>query len=179
MARTGNGAVSVSFFQKRICSCMVDPKMNQCADPIDTQHNVLFDVWRRNVPQWLDETTCGREGCICKEQGFRDMKSQDDLLTFLFCGECAAVADPTRKLPRDDSDPMQLRYDCVYTSHVTDGLLVEWMQASDADAIRPLPPPPPDGFAKSLKPGDEVDVWHEAAWWPATFRQHEQPVGHV
>ena len=63
MARTGNGAVSVSFFQKRICSCMVDPKMNQCADPIDTQHNVLFDVWRRNVPQWLDETTCSREGC--------------------------------------------------------------------------------------------------------------------
>ena len=102
---------------------MVDPKMNQCADPIDTQHNVLFDVWRRNVPQWLDETTCGREGCICKEQGFRDMKSQDDLFTFLFCGECAAVADPTRKLPRDDSDPMQLRYDCVAGECEKDGCL--------------------------------------------------------
>ena len=60
MARTGNGAVSVSFFQKRICSCMVDPKMNQCADPIDTQHNVLFEVWRRNVPQWLDDFMLSR-----------------------------------------------------------------------------------------------------------------------
>ena len=123
MVRTGKGPVSVSFLQKRICSCMVDPKMNQCADPIDTQHNVLFDVWRRNVPQWLDETTCGRSGCICKEQGFRDMKSQDDLFTFLFCGECAAVADPTRKLPRDDSAPMQLRYDCVAGECEKDGCL--------------------------------------------------------
>ena len=86
--------------------------MNQCADPIDTQHNVLFDVWRRNVPQWLDETTCGREGCICKEQGFRDMKSQDDLFTFLFCGECAAVERGVAPAEVDVAEPATRRVAC-------------------------------------------------------------------
>ena len=49
LARKEKEPLHVSFFQKRICSCMVDEKMTQCADSIDTQFNVLFATWKKWV----------------------------------------------------------------------------------------------------------------------------------
>jgi len=54
----------------------------------------------------------------------------------------------------------------VYESAHTDVLLGEWVQTIDDDTVRPVPPPPADGFHASLKPGDAVEVWHEVGWWP-------------
>ena len=33
---------------------MVDEKMTQCADSIDTQFNVLFAVWVKSVKGWYE-----------------------------------------------------------------------------------------------------------------------------
>ena len=40
LERKESQPLNVSFFQRRICQCMVDEKMTQCADPIDTQFNL-------------------------------------------------------------------------------------------------------------------------------------------
>ena len=54
LERKGKTALHVSYFQKRICACMVDEKMTQCADSIDTQHNVLFSTWVKSVKDWCE-----------------------------------------------------------------------------------------------------------------------------
>ena len=68
-----------------------------------------------------------------------------------------------------------MQYDHLYESAAKDAPLTEWLRPRDHDEVRPTPPPPPDGFHAALKPGAVVDVWHEAAWWPATVRR--APVG--
>ena len=62
---------------------------------------------------------------------------------------------------------VHVQYAMVYESVHKDALLSEWLQPCDADALRPKPPPPPDGFHATLKMGDAVDVWFESGWWPA------------
>jgi hypothetical protein len=103
----------VSFFQHRICSCMVDEKMTQCADSIDTQFNVLFATWKKLVPDWYKNESCSKSGCVCKEPGFHNISSQKDLWDFFFCGVCAPKPDQTRALPRDVEPHCQLDYACV------------------------------------------------------------------
>ena len=103
----------VSYFQHRICSCMVDEKMTQCADSIDTQFNALFATWKKLVQGWFEGETCSVDGCICKDPGFFGIASQKDLWAFLFRGECAPEPDPTRALPRDAAEHLQLRYGCI------------------------------------------------------------------
>lgn len=103
----------VSFFQKRICSCMVDEKMTQCADSIDTQFNVLFATWVKSVQTWYESETCSKRDCVCKEEGFFEIKTRQDLWDFIFRGECAPQPDPTRRLPRDAAEHLQLDYGCV------------------------------------------------------------------
>ena len=109
----GRKPLHISFFQKRVCSCMVDEKMTQCADSIDTQHNVLFKAWVKSVPDWFKDEACPVRNCVRKEPGFFGIKTQKDLWAFFFCGECAPKADPTRKLPRDVEEHTQLRYGCA------------------------------------------------------------------
>jgi hypothetical protein len=113
LERKGSEPLNVSFFQKRVCSCMVDEKMTQCADSIDTQFNVLFSTWCKSVEGWFEGDACPKRGCICKEPGFLKIKSRQDLWDFLFRGECAPQPDPTRKLPHDAAEHSQLRYPCV------------------------------------------------------------------
>ena len=105
--------LNISYFQHRVCSCMVDEKMTQCADSIDTQFNVLFATWKKHVHDWFKTDTCSEEGCVCKEAGFFDIKSQKDLWAFLFRGECAPKPDPTRRLPHDVGEHTQLAHPCV------------------------------------------------------------------
>jgi hypothetical protein len=101
LQRKESKPLHVSFFQKRVCSCMVEEKMTQCADSIDTQHNVLLSTWVKSAEEWFKSDTCSKPGCICKETGFFDIKSQRELWAFLFRGECAPKPDLTRRLPRD------------------------------------------------------------------------------
>ena len=103
----------VSFFQKRVCSCMVDEKMTQCADSIDTQFNILFKTWLKAVQGWFDDDTCDIDDCVCKELGFFEIETSKDLWAFLFRDDCAPKPDPTRALPRDIGEHTQLAYDCV------------------------------------------------------------------
>ena len=65
---------------------------------------------------------------------------------------------------------VQVQYDSLYESVHKDILLTEWLKPEDWNAVRPLPPPPPDGFHKALTPGDAVEVQHESGWWPATIK---------
>ena len=91
----------------------MDEKLTQCADSIDTQHNVLFAIWVKYVKKWFEDETCTRRKCICKEPGFFEIKTQKELWDFFFSGECGAQADPTRRLPSDDAEPKLLRLPCV------------------------------------------------------------------
>ena len=113
----------ISFFQKRVCSCMVDEKMTQCADSIDTQFNVLFATWKKLLLDWYEGETCSKANCICKEPRFFDISSQKDLWAFLFCGDCAPQPDSTRALPRDATPHTQLKYPCVAAECEKDGCL--------------------------------------------------------
>lgn len=126
----------VSFFQKRICSCMVEEKMTQCADPIDTQFNVLLSTWKKHVAKWCvgaggggtpprvreapwntlrryENATCSKAGCVCKEEGFRDISTREDLWAFIYRGKCAPKPDPSRNLSCDTTPHLQLAYACV------------------------------------------------------------------
>ena len=105
--------VHVSFFQKRICSCMVDEKMTQCADSIDTQFNIFLATWTKALPSWYETDRCTKADCVCKEPGFFEIKTQKDLWSFLFRGECAPQLDPTRGLTRDTTPHSQLTYECI------------------------------------------------------------------
>ena len=105
--------VHVSFFQKRICSCMVDEKMTQCADSIDTQFNIFLATWTKALPSWYKTDKCTKADCVCKEPGFFEIKTQKDLWSFLFRGECAPQLDPTRGLTRDTAPHSQLAYECI------------------------------------------------------------------
>lgn len=88
---------SISFFQKRICSCMVDEKMTQCADSIDTQFNVLFATWLKLVKGWYEEEeACSKRGCVCKEPGFFDISTQKELWAFFFQGQWVSRRPRTR-----------------------------------------------------------------------------------
>ena len=113
LERKESKPLNFSFFQKRICSCMVDEKMTQCADSIDTQFNVLFATWLRLKKEWHHGETCSKEGCVCQEPGFVTISSRAELWAFLFQGECAPEPDPTRGLPRDATAHTQLRFACV------------------------------------------------------------------
>ena len=113
LARKESAPLHLSFFQKLICSCMVDEKMTQCADSIDTQFNVLFATWKKSVSDWYEGQTCTKAGCVCKEQDFLNISSQKELWASLFCGECAPQPDPTRALPRDATPHTQLKYMCI------------------------------------------------------------------
>ena len=115
LARKKSQPLHVSFFQKRICSCMVDEKMTQCADSIDTQFNVLFAAWIKSREGWFESETCSKRGCVCKEAGFLKISSPKDLWAFLFRGECAPQPDPTRALPLDATEHLQLRRECVFS----------------------------------------------------------------
>ena len=71
---------------------------------------------------------------------------------------------------------LQVQYDHLHEGlHKESPPLTEWVRPRDSDEVRPRPPPPPDGFHTRLRAGDAVDVWHEAAWWPAQVKQ--PPVG--
>jgi len=113
MERTNSNTLHFSFFQKRICSCMVDEKMTQCADSIDTQFNVLFATWLKLKQEWHEGETCSKAGCVCRQQGFLKISSRTELWAFLFRGQCAPKLDPTRSLPRDVAPHAQLDYACV------------------------------------------------------------------
>jgi len=103
----------ISFFQKRVCSCMVDEKMTQCADSIDTQFNVLFSTWLKLKKEWHESQRCSKVGCICKEPGFLAISTREELWDFLFNGECAPQLDPTRALKRDVTPHKQLGFACI------------------------------------------------------------------
>ena len=62
LQRKESKPLHVSFFQKRVCSCMVEEKMTQCADSIDTQHNVLLSTWVKSVEEWFKSDTCSKPG---------------------------------------------------------------------------------------------------------------------
>ena len=61
---------------------------------------------------------------------------------------------------------MYVQYATLYESAHADALLSEWVVPRDADNVRPVPPPCPDGFHAALGVGDPVELWHEAGWWP-------------
>ena len=128
LARKQRGPLHVSFFQKRICSCMVDEKMTQCADSIDTQFNVLLSSWVKSVKEWYANETCSKRGCVCKEEGFLQISSQKELWAFLFRGECAPEPDPTRFLPRDTAPHTQLRWPCVAKECDKEGCLKDKLE---------------------------------------------------
>lgn len=64
------------------------------------------------VQKWY-EKRCSKRDCVCKEAGFAEIKSRQDLWSFLFRNECAPELDPTRCLPRDVTEHLQLRHACV------------------------------------------------------------------
>jgi len=70
---------------------------------------------------------------------------------------------------------LQVQYTLVYESVHKDALLSEWRRLTDADCVRPTPPPPPDGFFASLRSGDQVEVYFEAGWWPVTVKAVHGP----
>ena len=113
----------LSFFQHRICSCIVEEKMTQCADSIDTQFNVLFKVWLKAMPGWFDDDTCDVDDCVCKELGFFEIETSKDLWAFLFRDECAPKPDPTRALAHDVGEHTQLAHDCVSNSCNEEGCM--------------------------------------------------------
>ena len=65
---------------------------------------------------------------------------------------------------------VQVQYDTLYESVHKDILLTEWITPLDRNAVRPLPPPAPDGFHKTLTAGDLVEAWHESGWWPVVIK---------
>ena len=67
--------------------------------------------------------------------------------------------------PRGDG-LVRVQYSTLYESAISETALTEWLKPFDDDHVRPEPPAPPDGFLHSLRAGDDVDVWHEAGWWP-------------
>ena len=168
----------VSYFQKRICSCMVDEKMTQCADSIDTQFNALFNTWKKLVKGWYERDTCLKDDCICKEEGFLNISSQKQLWAFLFQGDCAPQPDPTRQLPRDTSANAQLAYDCVAGICGKDGCLKDkvarWRSCpvqnkeGSADEIKSKKwTPVPRGKAKAAgdEDGDEDSSPEPNTYW--------------
>ena len=113
LERKGKQPLHISFFQHRVCSCMVDEKMTQCADSIDTQFNILFKAWLKAMPGWFDDDECDIDNCVCKELGFFEIETTKHLWAFLFRDTCAPKPDPTRALARDVGEHTQLAHDCV------------------------------------------------------------------
>ena len=107
---------------------MVEEKMTQCADAIDTQHNVLFATWCKSVGEWFEKDQCPVEDCVCKERGFFNIKSQKDLWSFFFCGECAPRPDLMRSLDSDASPHTQLRRECVTEECDKEGCLKDKLE---------------------------------------------------
>ena len=179
LARKNTSKLNVSFFQKRICPCMVDEKMTQCADPIDTQFNVLFSTWLKLVQQWHDDNTCSIAGCVCKEAGFLEISSRAELWAFIFRGECAPELDPTRGLPRDTAAHKQLRFPCVTAECLKPGCLkdilerwhkctVQNKEGSATEVSSKKWTPVPRGKAKATNDDDgdeEYDPKGEAEKW--------------
>ena len=97
-------------------------------------------------------------------RGARCEVRQDDVgLRGAFFG--ATILSPLRH-----DGLVQVQYDSLYESVHKDILLTEWLKPEDWNAVRPLPPPPPDGFHKALAPGDAIEVHHESGWWPAIIK---------
>ena len=61
---------------------------------------------------------------------------------------------------------VHVQYETIFASAHTEAGLCEWVLPHDNDHVRPLPPLTPDGFHATLSVGDEVEVWHEAGFWP-------------
>ena len=108
--------------------------------------------------------TASGGGSSIASRGARCEVRQDDL------GLRGAYFSATILSPLRHDGLVQVQYDSLYESVHKDILLTEWLKPEDWNAVRPFPPPPPDGFHKSLSPGDAVEVSHESGWWPATIK---------
>ena len=79
----------------------------------------------------------------------------------------------TQPPPNPPAFPRALRPPAPWTTphpFPQDTLLTEWITPKDADSVRPLPPPLPQQFHRSLRAGDPIDVFFEAGWWPACIK---------